>query len=65
MKSYDTDETGLRGKVPVPSNANALDASGTDDTFTVSVTSRSRIATYSCHAPSHGGCRDVGGLGRW
>ena len=77
-QSYNTDETGLRGLEPALTNANALDASGTDDTFTVSVASRSRGATtftiskaadgtvtHSCDAPGQGACRDVGGLGRW
>ena len=77
-RSYNTDETGLRGIEPTLTNANAFDASGTDNTFTVSVASRNRSATtftiakaangtvtHSCDAPGQGGCRDVGGLGRW
>jgi type IV pilus assembly protein PilA len=69
-QTYNTNPAGLVAIEPALSNANALAASGTADTYTVSVTSKSTDATVytisrantgvvsrSCDDPGKGGCK--------
>jgi type IV pilus assembly protein PilA len=69
-QTYATNAAGLKLIEPALNNANALSASGTTDTFTVSVTSKSPDATVytisrasggtvsrSCDDPGKGGCK--------
>jgi type IV pilus assembly protein PilA len=78
-QSYNTNVAGLQGIEPALNNANGLAASGTDTTFTVSVTSKSADATVytisraaggnvtrTCDDPGQGGCKAAaGGGGTW
>ncbi len=63
---------------PTLSDANNLATTGTSNTYTVSVTSKSSDATVytisraangqttrSCDDPGKGGCKNQGGAGRW